>query len=201
MASSTHTAPSPGISLLERDDDLAVLHGAFSEVRAGRGRLVLVAGEAGVGKTSLVHAFCGSVRGSSRVLEGSCDALATPRALGPFADLAAAAGDLLRAEIAAGVTAHELFDALRAELGTSPAVVVLEDLHWADEATLDVVRVLGRRIGSVPALVVVTYREEGARAGSPAANLAGRSRASARPFASYCGAVLARRRGRAGGGL
>ena len=105
MASSTHTAPSPGISLLERDDDLAVLHGAFSEVRAGRGRLVLVAGEAGVGKTSLVHAFCGSVRGSSRVLEGSCDALATPRALGPFADLAAAAGDLLRAEIAAGVTA------------------------------------------------------------------------------------------------
>jgi len=189
MASSTHTAPSPGISLLERDDDLAVLHGAFSEVRAGRGRLVLVAGEAGVGKTSLVHAFCGSVRGSSRVLEGSCDALATPRALGPFADLAAAAGDLLRAEIAAGVTAHELFDALRAELDTSPAVVVLEDLHWADEATLDVVRVLGRRIESVPALVVVTYREEALAPDHPLrillgdlARVPGLSRLTVEPF-------------------
>ena len=117
MASSTRIAPSPGTSLLEREDDLAVLHGALSEVRAGRGRLVLVAGEAGVGKTSLVNAFCGTVRGSSRVFEGSCDALATPRALGAFADLAAGASDQLRAQVAAGVTAHELFEALCAEPG------------------------------------------------------------------------------------
>ncbi|HVI34813.1 MAG TPA: AAA family ATPase, partial [Gaiellales bacterium] len=126
MASSAHIAPSPGTSLLEREDDLAVLHGAFSEVRAGRGRLVLVAGETGVGKTSLVNAFCASARGSARVLEGSCDALATPRALGAFADLAVGASDRLRAQVASGVTAHELFEALCDELGTSPAVIVLE---------------------------------------------------------------------------
>ena len=55
MASSTRIAPSPGTSLLEREDDLAVLHGAFSEVRAGRGRLALVAGEAGVADTVIVR--------------------------------------------------------------------------------------------------------------------------------------------------
>jgi DNA-binding CsgD family transcriptional regulator len=198
MASSTHIAPSPGTSLLERDEDLAVLHGAFSEVRAGRGRLVLVSGEAGVGKTSLVNAFCGSVRGSSRVFEGCCDALATPRALGAIADLAAGASDHLRAQAAAGVTAHELFQALCAELGTSPSVVVLEDLHWADEATLDVLRVLGRRIESVPALVVVTYREEALGREHPLrvvlgdlARVPGLSRLTVEPFSPAAVAQMA----------
>jgi DNA-binding CsgD family transcriptional regulator len=198
MASSAHIAPSPGTSLLERDEDLAVLHGAFSEVRAGRGRLVLVSGEAGVGKTSLVNAFCGSVRGSSRVFEGCCDALATPRALGAIADLAAGASDHLRAQAAAGVTAHELFQALCAELGTSPSVVVLEDLHWADEATLDVLRVLGRRIESVPALVVVTYREEALGREHPLrvvlgdlARVPGLSRLTVEPFSPAAVAQMA----------
>ncbi|MFL6049470.1 MAG: ATP-binding protein [Gaiellales bacterium] len=198
MASSAHIAPSPGTSLLEREDDLAVLHGAFSEVRAGRGRLVLVAGETGVGKTSLVNAFCASARGSARVLEGSCDALATPRALGAFADLAVGASDRLRAQVAAGVTAHELFEALCDELGTSPAVIVLEDLHWADEATLDVVRVLGRRIESVPALVVATYREEAVVRDHPLrivlgdlARMPGLSRLTVEPFSPAAVAELA----------
>src|SRR5262249_28085202 len=70
--------------LLEREDALAAVHEAHSETKAGSGRLVLISGEAGVGKTVLTRAFCDSVRRSTRVVEGACDALATPRPLGPF---------------------------------------------------------------------------------------------------------------------
>ncbi|MDX6494076.1 MAG: hypothetical protein QOE17_62, partial [Gaiellales bacterium] len=149
-----------GRSLLEREDVLAALGGAFSEVKAGRGRVVLVAGEAGVGKTTLVRAFCDSVRRSSRVLEGSCEALATPRPLGAFVDAADGLGGALAALVGEGGRPHEVFSALRDELASGHAVVVVEDAHWADEATLDVLRMLFRRIESIPALVIVTYRGE-----------------------------------------
>jgi len=66
-------------ALVEREDSLAALHGAYSETKAGSGRLVFLAGEAGVGKTVLARAFCESVGRSTRVLEGACDPLATPR--------------------------------------------------------------------------------------------------------------------------
>jgi predicted ATPase len=145
---------------LEREDVLAALRGAFSEVKAGRGRVVLVAGEAGVGKTTLVRAFCDGVRRSTRVLEGSCDALATPRPLGAFVDAAHGAGGTLSALVGEGGRPHEVFAALRDELAGGHSVVVVEDAHWADEATLDVLRMLGRRIESIPALVIVTYRAE-----------------------------------------
>ena len=201
MAGSTHIAPSPGTSLLEREEDLAVLHGAFSEVRAGRGRLVLVSGEAGVGKTSLVNAFCGSVRGSSRVLDGSCDALATPRALGAFADLAAGASDHLRAQAAAGVTAHELFQALCAELGTSPERGRSRGpslggrghpRRAAGARAEDRIRA-GAGGGHLP--------RGGAGTTAPAADRAGRPGPRARSVASHRRPVLARCRRRAGGRL
>jgi DNA-binding CsgD family transcriptional regulator/tetratricopeptide (TPR) repeat protein len=144
--------------LLEREDALAALHGAHSESRLGTGRLAFVAGEAGIGKTSLVRAFCESVQGSSHVLQGACDPLFTPRPLGPFEDVAAAVGGDLALAVAQG-SMREIADALVDEL-SSPSVLVLEDLHWADEATLDIVRMLGRRVELVPALVVVTYRDD-----------------------------------------
>ena len=128
--------------LLERDDALAALEAAR---RAG-GRLVFVGGEAGVGKTSLVRAF--AERSGARVLLGSCENLTTPTPLGPFLDLGLEAGDP-RAVAAA------LLDEL-----ARPAVVVLEDLHWADQASLDVLRVLGRRIDATPSLAVATYRDD-----------------------------------------
>jgi DNA-binding CsgD family transcriptional regulator len=160
MQSSQATAVTTRSSLLEREDVLAALGGAFSEVKAGRGRVVLVAGEAGVGKTVLVRTFCDGVRRSSRVLEGSCDALATPRPLGAFVDAAHAAGGALSALVDEGGRPHEVFAALRDQLADGHSVVVVEDAHWADEATLDVLRMLGRRIESIPALVIVTYRAE-----------------------------------------
>ena len=142
------------------DDALAGLHGAFSEVKAGRGRLVLVAGEAGVGKTATVRAFTDSVRSSSVVRAGGCDPLATSRPLGAIADVAAGSGGTLSTVVAQAGRPYEVFTALRTELGAGPSVLVVEDAHWADEATLDVLRMLGRRIESIPALVIVTYRWE-----------------------------------------
>jgi DNA-binding CsgD family transcriptional regulator len=145
------------VTLLERSAELELLAARLADVETHtRGRFVLVGGEAGIGKTALVRAFCD---GRPRVLWGACDALYTPRPLGPLVDIAEEAGVELAELVAQGATPGELATALAAEL-RRPAVVVLEDLHWADEATLDVVRLLARRIESLPALVIATYRDD-----------------------------------------
>ena len=136
--------------LLERSSQLA----ALDERLRSRGRLVFVVGEAGIGKTALVRAFC-SAHPEVRVLWGACDALYTPRPLGPLLDLA----EDLAAPDGRDWVPSSLVRALVRELHT-PSVVVLEDLHWADEATLDVLRLLARRIDGLPALVVATYRDD-----------------------------------------
>jgi DNA-binding CsgD family transcriptional regulator/tetratricopeptide (TPR) repeat protein len=153
--------------LLERDDALAALHGAHSEALAGRGRLVFVAGEAGVGKSALLHAFRDTVRRKCRTLEGACDPLFTPRPLAPFVDVAGEIGGALGASIADGHGPADVLPAVLDELRTPGAVLILEDLHWADEATLDVLRMLGRRIESVPALVIASYRDDELERGHP----------------------------------
>ncbi len=143
-------------ALLERAGELDRL-GALRLARGGR--LALVSGEAGIGKTALVRTFCDGAE--ARVLWGGCDALHTPRPLGPFADLAIEAGGELALAVEAGrppaVVARELTRELERRPG---AIVVLEDLHWADEATLDVVRLLGRRIEALPTLLIATYRAD-----------------------------------------
>ena len=145
--------------LLERDDALACLLGAHAEARAGAGQLVLVSGEAGIGKTSLVHAFASTLGPSTRFLEGHCDGLFTPRPLSPFADVARATNGAFAAVLERG-GAPEVFDALLDELASGDTVLVVEDVHWADEATLDVLRLLGRRLGLKGVLVVATYRDD-----------------------------------------
>jgi DNA-binding CsgD family transcriptional regulator/tetratricopeptide (TPR) repeat protein len=146
--------------LLEREDALAALYGSYAESRAGSGRLVFVTGEAGVGKTSLIRAFTAGVGDSGRVLEGACDPLFTPRPLAPFADIANATNGALRELLGRGAMAHEVFEAVRDELALEATVLVLEDVHWADEATLDVIRMLGRRVESIAALVIASHRDD-----------------------------------------
>jgi DNA-binding CsgD family transcriptional regulator len=147
--------------LLERASELEALQHAFHGVRTTRrGRLVVVEGEAGVGKTALVRRFCDAQGTAARVLSGSCDGLFTPRPLGPLIDVADTTGGALAEVVAAGAFPHQAAAALLDELGTRvPTVLVLEDLHWADEASLDVLRLVARRAGSVSALIVVTYRD------------------------------------------
>jgi DNA-binding CsgD family transcriptional regulator/tetratricopeptide (TPR) repeat protein len=120
-----------------------------------------VGGEAGVGKTALVRRFSEEQPRSARILWGECDALFTPRPLGPLLDIARLTGGDFERLVDGGAKPHEVADALMRELATaSPALVILEDLHWADEATLDVLRLLCRRIATVRALVVATYRDD-----------------------------------------
>ncbi|HEY7271531.1 MAG TPA: LuxR C-terminal-related transcriptional regulator [Actinoplanes sp.] len=148
--------------LLERSYHLSVLHDAASTTAAERqGVLVLLGGEAGGGKTALLRHFAGACAPAGRVLWGSCDPLFTPRPLGPFLDIAQDVGGELGELVAAGAKPYAIAAALvRAAQAAHGTIIVLEDLHWADEATLDVLSLLGRRITAIPALVVATYRDD-----------------------------------------
>jgi DNA-binding CsgD family transcriptional regulator/tetratricopeptide (TPR) repeat protein len=138
-------------ALLERAADLAQLSESLADVvHTGHGRILLVGGEAGIGKTLLVRRFCEELDEPARVLWAACDPLFTPRPLGPL--LALVQSDALPHEVVAALAA-----VLRAR---KPTVFVLEDAHWADEATLDVLRLLARKVASLPTLVVVTYRDD-----------------------------------------
>ena len=121
---------------------------------------MLVRGEAGVGKTTLVERFCSEIGRDARVLTGACDSLFTPRPLGAIVELARATGGELEMIVTGPTTAHAVALELIAELEATRTVLVLEDVHWGDQATLDVLRLLGRRISQIPALVLATYRDE-----------------------------------------
>ena len=151
-----------GGELLERDEPFAVLEGLLGGVGAGgTGRLVWVGGEAGVGKTSLLRAFCVRQDKAVRVLWGTCESLLTPHPLGPVLDIAEACGGELEELVVAGARPYEVAAGIVRELRRrAPTVVVLEDVHWADEATLDVLRLLGRRVGETRALVLASFRDD-----------------------------------------
>ena len=151
-----------GGELLERSGELSMLDQLLGlVVRSSHGRLVLVAGEAGVGKTALLRRLRDEHHDGPRFLWGSCEALFTPRPLGPLLDIAEVTGGEFTEVVDTGARAHEVAGALIRELrARAPTVFVLEDLHWADEATLDVLRLLAHRIATVPALVLATYRDD-----------------------------------------
>jgi ATP/maltotriose-dependent transcriptional regulator MalT len=151
------TTPVP---LLERDAELATLRSAVAEAAARRGSIVLLAGEAGIGKSSLVEAWAAAGR-DARTLLGWCDDLLTSRTLGPFRDLARLVGGPLAEAVATADTAAVIEAVLRLlDDPLRPTVVILEDVHWADEATLDVVRYVGRRIAHLPAVLTLTFRDD-----------------------------------------
>ena len=148
-------------ALLERSEFAETLDESLAVVASGGGRLVLVSGEAGIGKSALVRRFCASHAEGARVLWGTCDALGTPRPLSPLIDIAAAVEGHLLASVRTDDKPHTVFVALLEELtAVRPTIAVIEDVHWADEATLDVIRLLARRAEALGALVVVTYRED-----------------------------------------
>src|SRR3954447_221176 len=149
------------MTLLERRTELDVLEALLARATSGGGHLVLVGGEAGVGKTALITHVSDRTRETARVLMGACDPLSTPRPLGPLLDITHAAGDELAQLVAADAPRHRLFAATLETLTLSrPTLMVIEDAHWADEATLDLLRFLGRRIGGTRSLVLVTYRDD-----------------------------------------
>jgi uncharacterized membrane protein len=152
--------------LLERESSLRSLAGYAEEARRGEGRLVLVAGEAGVGKSALAERLERDLP-DARWYWGACDGLFTPRPLGPLFDFAGQLGGELLELRRAGAARQELFAALLGQVSEPGTldVVVVEDIHWADEATVDMLCFLGRRIKNASVLLIATYREEDLAAG------------------------------------
>ncbi len=142
--------------VLEREAELAQFERAVSAATAGRGTLILVGGEAGAGKTALVREFERRVAGSVAVWRSHCEPLSVPIPLAPICELA----------LAAGVAAPDEGDrltlarALRTRVRDEAVVVMLEDLHWADAATLDVVRLIAAWVEQAPVVLVATYRDD-----------------------------------------
>ena len=148
--------------ILERDAELSVLANAVRAAAGRHGSVALVMGEAGIGKSSLVEALRSHLPAEGRMLVGYCDDLATPRTLGPFRDLVGSVGTELSHAVTDGSDRDRVLAALRAELTwpEHPTVLVIEDVHWADDATLDALRYLIRRIADLPAVLVLTYRDD-----------------------------------------
>jgi DNA-binding CsgD family transcriptional regulator/tetratricopeptide (TPR) repeat protein len=148
------------VALIERDDELASLIARAHDAGAGHGGVVMVTGEAGAGKTTFVEEFVRRLNGGSRVLWGACDPLDTPRPLGPLFDVANAFSPETRTILHGAEHAYQIFDAVTADLASTPTVLVVDDLHWADQGTSDFLRHILRRIGRSTTLVVVTARND-----------------------------------------
>src|SRR5580765_2194927 len=156
------------MELLEREQFFDELEAILGDVAGGNGRFVIVTGEAGIGKTSLVERFAEANKQNARVLWGGCDALFTPRPLGPLYDIAQQLRGnlitLLKDEAPRAAIFSAAFDELQNHTAT---LLVIEDVHWADEATLDLLKFLGRRINKLNSLLVITYRDDEVRAEHP----------------------------------
>lgn len=150
------------MSLVERDAPMRSLQAAAERAAAGHGGTVLLSGEAGIGKTALLEVFAHSMHPSWRLMWGACDAAFTPRPLGPLYDIGLKQRNCLRQLMDGGAPITALFSAFLDLLGQgiTPSLVVIEDLQWADRATLDLVRCVGRRIARLPALLVLSYRDD-----------------------------------------
>jgi predicted ATPase len=159
-----------GTELLEREAQLDALAQWWAEVAGGgEGRLVFVGGEAGVGKSSLVRRFCSNLPRGARTLAGVCEPLATPVPLGPLFDMAVELPELIEHALLEGSDPVHLRRAFLEELGKNRVgtLALVEDAHWADDATLDLLRHVGRRISGRRVMVLVTYRDDEVSARHP----------------------------------
>lgn len=148
--------------LLEREAPLDALLASARRAAAGRGCMVLLEGEAGIGKTSVLREFTARVDSGCRVLWGWCEALFTPRPLGPLQDMAHLLDPRVGALLDQDTAPERLFPALLKILqdAEGTTVLVFEDVHWADNATLDLVRYLGRRVPLLRTVVVLSLRSD-----------------------------------------
>jgi DNA-binding CsgD family transcriptional regulator/GTPase SAR1 family protein len=161
------------VRLTERDRELEALTARAEEARGGRGGVVVVCGESGAGKTSFVETFLERWPDGERVLWGACDPLATPRPLGPIHDVAAQLEPATRKALGSSDHPYEIFAAVFEELATQPSVLVIDDLHWADQATVDLLRFVLRRIRRTQSIVVVTVRDDEIASTHPTRSLLG----------------------------
>lgn len=148
--------------LIERDKTLKALTNLRSRAAEGNGAIALVYGEAGIGKTSVLSTFRDREAEASEIFWGGCDPLFTPRPLGPIHDMACRFDGHVRRLLNEGADSPALFAAIVDNLQRTPGpkILVIEDAHWADNATLDLLKFLGRRISLLPALLTLSYRDD-----------------------------------------
>ena len=148
--------------LLERGENIRRLRSLLAEAQLGHGQVVLISGEAGVGKSALVRAFEAGLPNSVQVLHGYCEDLSISEPLGPLRDLAREAGwDLLRL-LSGQLDRLSVFSEFLSHLAEpgQVTVVLIEDIHWADEATLEFLRFIARRLRDLPVLLIATARDD-----------------------------------------
>ena len=163
------------MELLEREKYLNDLTEHYHQMESGSGHSIFLMGEAGVGKTSLVNHFVKKIESKSLIYSGACDSLFTPRPLGPLFDIAEQFDqdfiDLLRNEKDRSIIFGALIRKLSAS--TKPVILLFEDIHWADEATIDLIKFLARRIHQYKCLFLLTYRDNEIPSGHPLATIFG----------------------------
>jgi predicted ATPase len=167
-----HRHPSGAPALVGREREWATLGEALAAALAGHGGLVLIGGEAGIGKTTLAErALAEAQQRGAMVLVGRCYDLSETPPYGPWAEALARVPDgddrLAAPDLAGGAGATSqaaLFAAVRGWFATvaaaRPLVILLDDLHWADPASLDLLRFLGRAVTDLPLLLLPTYRSD-----------------------------------------
>jgi DNA-binding CsgD family transcriptional regulator/tetratricopeptide (TPR) repeat protein len=165
---------------LERREALDRLAELLSQSSAGPGRVALIGGEAGIGKTSLLRGFADHARAAAaQPLWGTCDPMFAQRPLGPLHDMAKGLGGDVASALARDTGRLDVFTAVLGALGRETPCLLFEDLHWADEATLDMLAYLGRRIEHTRTLLACTYRD----------NEIGRTHPLRRPLGTLQGAA------------
>jgi DNA-binding CsgD family transcriptional regulator len=151
--------------LLERDHQLAEMSSLIAAAAGGHGSAVAVLGEAGIGKTSLLTEAARRV--TIRTISTGCEALFTPRPFGPIFDVAS------ELDVDLDAPRERLFPAVLAEVGRVPTLMIVEDVHWADRATLDLLKYMARRIARTPVLLAISYRDDEIGVDHPLINLLG----------------------------
>ncbi len=157
------------LPLVGREPEQATLRAALAEAAGGRGRLVLISGEAGVGKSTLVEQLVEGA-GTAAVGVGRCPGAGETGPLGPWLEAVATLQSRARvisappdvAQPTAGLSlrqrALELADWAQ-QFGT-PVLFILEDIHWSDPASLDLLRQMGAVISRSHVLIIATYRSD-----------------------------------------
>ncbi len=163
------------MTLIERDEFLASLQQHFVNVENGEGRCILLSGEAGIGKTALVKAFCKQQHDNSNIFQGACDNLFTPRPLAPLYDILWQVNKERWPVSSAIESRAALFANIFQELSAKKGklLIVFEDVHWADEGTLDFIRFFAKRIYQLPCLFILTYRDNEIHSNHPLRNVLG----------------------------
>ena len=163
------------MELIERAEFTTSLQTQFEKILDGQGHCAFIGGEAGIGKTSLVNAFCQGHKNDCIIYRGTCDALFTPRPLAPLYDIAWQMGGDIGRNSQSIEDRSDLFVRFFQALSNQPkpVIVVFEDIHWADEATLDFIKFFSRRITQTACLFLLTYRDNEIHARHPLRNVLG----------------------------